>query len=144
MPKDADIGRALATAISAAAIGRIRGARFSYDPFLEADDLPEGKQLFIKPERLTRTRLVRSAWQKSCTLTVMLFVDQKTAEAGENEEKFIDRWLDDFDAVIELVSNTAIFDNLPVEVIQDERYDIEKFNGGKRLVCWCSVVYKLI
>ena len=56
----------------------------------------------------------------------------------------IETRLNAFDAIMDLVQSTPINGVLPFEITQDERFDIERLNNDKRLVCVSNINYKLI
>lgn len=144
MPKDADIGRALAAAI----VGKhpkIKGARFDYDRYLEDADLPKNVQVFVSTNRLNHTRLTRAQWQEDITLLMELRVKQPpNIPDTETVNKFVDAWLEAWDSLIEFIKTESINGMLPNEVSQDERYDPTELNSNQRLVCVCNVLYKNI
>lgn len=142
MPKDTAIAKALVAAINAADLGRIKKAEFSYDPFYERDDWPDDVQVFVMPDEFTRVRLSRGGWQKDCKLLMGLRVMQGPNDT--NAEAFIDRWLDDFDALMDFVGNTVVEGHLALTIEQDTRYDRELLNSQKQLVCLCEIAYKVI
>lgn len=145
MPRDAEIGRALAAVITAGDTGRIKRAEFRYDPFLENDDLPKGVQLFIMPGTLNSERMGRGVWADNCTLDLMLIAPvAPNLPSKETAEQFIDSWLDSFDTMKELIKQEDILGLKAVSIEQDDRFDREALHESKRLICNCTVAYKLI
>lgn len=142
MPRDAELGRELAAAISAADTGRIKTAEFRYDPFLASDGLPEEAQVFILPGAFTHTRLSRAQWGRDCTLNLLMMVDLDVE--GTDFEARVDRWLDDFDNMLEVIKSIVINGKAVSHIEQEDRYDIEDLHSNKRLTCTCSIAYKLI
>lgn len=77
-------------------------------------------------------------------------------EQGPTDESTLESWLDEFDDVLDLVQDAVVGDRpssggrppkagvRPYEIIQEERLDIERLNADKRLICACSIHYKLV
>jgi hypothetical protein len=139
MAADIQLGKGLATALTAAAIPGITTVRFSLDPYHESDNLPTNTQIWITTSELIRVLSARRTWYKQCSLLLYMIVPQSPTDTDAIETR-----LNAFDAIMDLVQSTPINGVLPFEITQDERFDIERLNNDKRLVCVSNINYKLI
>lgn len=139
MPRDADYGRELATKLTSLFTGRIDSVEFTYDSYLELDQLAEGKSYcVIAPLVYENTREGRSIWRESIQLSMTMV----SVVGANSEPQWIDDWLDSWDSLVRNMRETILFNNRkPVSVDTDERYDAALFHSHRRLVTQASINY---
>ena len=127
MPRDADLGRQLATRINAAATGRIDDVAFTYDPFAESDAITGTPKTTIAPYNLEHIRESRGDWRRDIRLLITMIVKQEpNAAAG-----FFDIYLDSFDELMEVVKADAWVDTIEIS----GRYELDQSQTQARLIC---------
>lgn len=139
MPADARIGRELAEILTNAYLGKIREVRFTYDPEIQLDDLPDDPYVFIAPQALRVIREGRTAKRKAAQLRLICVSKQGAAD----DPYFIDAQLDSFDMLVDTVFDTKVGDPVtaPLAIEYEDRYDLEKFETHRRLVTAISITY---
>lgn len=131
MPKDADFGRDLAEQLTAEFLGKIGTVEFTYDPYLELDNLPETKPFAkISVSGYQHIRESRNHWREECTLYFSL-----VSPVGPTDNaQWIDDWLNSLDIVLRFARDAIVQGQRMTSVEIDERYDVEMFFNNRRLV----------
>jgi hypothetical protein len=139
MPRDAEFGRELAAWMTEQYSGLIKEVEFTYDPFLELDQLdPARPYCKIAPMNYDSQRESRINYMERITLELALV----SAVAPTGNPAWVDQWLDSWDMVLRQIRNHKLFKrHPPISVETDQRYDFSMFHNNHRLLTQASLNY---
>ena len=140
MPKDADLARALADAISNQYTGKISDVPFKYDGYVDLTEMPEKAVAWIQLDNTPWTRESRNLWRRSTNLKVTSI----SRQGSTDDPQWIDDMLESFDMLMEFIGTDAVLGYKPTQIEQEERYNDEFFNTQKRLLQQAMVTYENI
>ena len=141
MPKDVEIGEALAAALTSADTGIIGSVDFTYDPYIDHDRLPKIPVVTISPDSAPFVREARRGgvtYRRDARLLIMMI-----ARGGATDDSYtINELLDAFDALLENVITTEVLTRkVPLSVDYEERYDPEAFQAQRRVFARAFATY---
>ena len=139
MAVDADIGQSLASQLTSLNISGIGTVTFTFDPYHESDNLPSNTKVWITVNEMLRVLTSRGAWYKQCSILLYMIVAQSPTDTSG-----LEAWLDTFDTILNNVESIQANGKLPHEIMQEDRFDIDRLNNDKRLICKAVISYKLI
>lgn len=139
MAVDADIGQSVASQLTSLNISGVGTVSFTFDPYHESDNLPSNTKVWITVNEISRVLTTRGVWCKQCSILLYMIVAQSPTDAPG-----IEAWLDVFDAVLNSVEGISANGKLPYEILQEDRFDVDRLNNDKRLICKAIISYKLI
>jgi len=127
--------------ISAEFNGRIDSIEFTYDAYLELDQLVAGQSYCrVSPNSYSQVRESRTDWRDEATLVLSL-----VSVAGPTDKSsWIDDWLDGWDQMQRTMRDFELFSdrNRKISSIDaDERYDTTLFHTNKRLFTQASIQF---
>ena len=139
MPKDAELGRDLAQRVSSEFLGRIDEVNFTYDPYIELDELDLGKSYcVISPNFYEQVRETRAHWRERIQLVLTLV----SVAGAIDTENWVDDWLDSWDTLIRLVREEPVLGkHKPLNLEMEERYNSEMFHNNRRLLTQAVISY---
>lgn len=142
MPLDATIGRALADELTKRYLAKIGAVSFTYDAYLEADDMPSPDPFCkIAPQTYVDVRESRANWRIDCELVLTLISPVGSVSA----ESWIDDWLDSWDKMIREVRTITVSGKYRVlSVDREERYDPDVFHNHQRLLTQATILFRNI
>jgi hypothetical protein len=138
MPRDEELGKDLAKRLSAKYTGYIDEVVWTYDSFLELDQLDSGKSYCkISPNNYLNFREGRGVWREDITLMLTL-----VSKVGPTNGSWVGAWLDSWDKVVRGLRDEKLFDrHKPTTVEVDERYDPNMYHNNHRLLVQASLFY---
>ena len=132
MPKDVDLACDLAEKINSLYTGLIRSIQFTYDSYVDLDELPDEPLSMLTLQNMVRTRVTRGRFQIDATLQFT-----SISKVGPTDDPaWLDNELDSFDLACEKIGETAAGEQncLPLIIASTDRYDSSKFHTYRRLV----------
>lgn len=140
MPKDASLGRALAEKVAEFYLGKIKSVQFTYDAYIEFDNLPAEPVVFITLDNSPWVRESRSTFRRDTALRVTMVTEANPTI----DQVWVDQHLDSFDQLISVISSTPVNGLVPVDIESEDRYDIDRLQSNHRLVMDVLLNYRNI
>ena len=140
MLEDIKIGRELAAWLNTKAIGNLRGVEFTYDPWIDFEDMPEWATVFISPGTFEREVQSRKAFRHDCVLYMVMITEQ----AINLDADWMDAWLSSWDELLDTIEDAEPLGNPVVAISQEDRYDSEVLHKQNRLILTASIGFNLI
>lgn len=137
MPKDVDLGRALASAINEQFTGKIADVEFTYDTYISLADLPDKPYCWLSTNNSSMIRESRGAWRRTCELKITTISRRGPTDAST----WIDEILQSFDMMIDFIAESLVNGHKPVEIESQERYSAEMFESNNRLMNESIITY---
>jgi hypothetical protein len=140
MPKDAALGKALAETLNGSYLGKIKSVQFTYDAYIEFDNLPAEPVVFITLDNSPWVRESRSTFRRDTALRVTMVTEANPTL----DQAWVDQYLDSFDQLVGFVSTTPVNGLVPVDIESEDRYDIDRLQSHHRLVMDVLLNYRNI
>jgi hypothetical protein len=139
MPRDADLGRELASELTALYAGKVTNVLFTYDSYMELDRMNENEPYCIVSTNLyEQIRETRHHWRETTQLVITLV----SAIGPTNNAQWIDDWLDSWDMTVRNLRELSLFGkHKPVSIDIETRYDTDLFHNSNRLVTQAMLNY---
>ena len=140
MPRDADFGREIASKLSDIYLGKINSVEFTYDAFVELDQLEENKPYcIVSTNAFDQIRETRAHWRE----TIQLVLTLVSAVGPTDGSDWVDNWLDSWDMTIRQVRELPLFGkHKPMSIDMEARYDVDIFHNSRRLVTQAMLNYQ--
>ncbi len=131
MPNDSKLGRDLAERLTQKYTGRVGGVTFTYDPYVELDQLDTANPVcYISPLNYEDIREARAMWREQMQLVLSLI----SKVGPTDDEIWVDEWLDSWDLMIKEAREIYVLGrHKPLSVDRGERYDADVFHNHQRL-----------